>query len=154
MVFGGKSAADNVILSKEHLSSGGAFTISRNDTKAMSIGVDGAVSVLAELLQVAGNLSVAGNLLGDGRSLDGVQQRVAGVCASGSAIRSVAADGNVTCESTTSAASSVTISAFSYVSGYTCNNQCPCNKDHCEGFRLCLDGNCACALSRCERESN
>ena len=56
VVFGGKSAADNVILSKDHLSSGGTFTISRNDTRVIDIGVDGALSLM-------GNVSVSGCLV-------------------------------------------------------------------------------------------
>ena len=56
VVFGGRSAEGNVILSKEHLGSGGAFTISRNDTRVIGIGVDGGLSL-------HGNVSVADGCL-------------------------------------------------------------------------------------------
>ena len=45
-----------MILSKDHLSSGGTFTISRNDTRVIDIGVDGALSLM-------GNVSVSGCLV-------------------------------------------------------------------------------------------
>lgn len=59
VVLGGEHAEDNVILSKAHLNEGAAFTISRNETGVLSIGVDGALSVLADPLQVASAVSSA-----------------------------------------------------------------------------------------------
>ena len=59
IVLGGEDAEDNVILSKAHLNEGAEFTISRNETSVLSIGVNGALSVLADPLQVASAVSSA-----------------------------------------------------------------------------------------------
>jgi plastocyanin len=59
VVLGGEDAEDNVILSKAHLNEGAEFTISRNETSVLSIGVNGALSVLADPLQVASAVSSA-----------------------------------------------------------------------------------------------
>ena len=72
VVLGGESAVDNVIMSKAHLSSGGAFTIRRNDTDVMRIGVDGALSVLSDPLQVASTVSSAPGAELELRSNNGV----------------------------------------------------------------------------------
>ena len=52
-VMGASAAADNVIMEKEHADSGGEFTLSRNLTRVLGIGVDGGVTVHTNPLNVA-----------------------------------------------------------------------------------------------------
>ena len=58
-VMGAKAAADNVIMEKEHADEGGDFTLSRNLTRVLGIGVDGGVTVHTDPLNVASMLRSA-----------------------------------------------------------------------------------------------
>ena len=51
-VMGAHGAADNVVMQKEHADNGGEFTLSRNDTRVLSVQVDGALTVHNDPLQV------------------------------------------------------------------------------------------------------
>ena len=52
-VMGARAAVDNVIMEKEHADEGGDFTLSRNLTRVLGIGVDGGVTVHTDPLNVA-----------------------------------------------------------------------------------------------------
>mmetsp|Transcript_3046 Transcript_3046/g.6499 ORF Transcript_3046/g.6499 Transcript_3046/m.6499 type:complete len:493 (-) Transcript_3046:87-1565(-) len=52
-VMGARAAVDNVIMEKEHADEGGDFTLSRNLTRVLGIGVDGGVTVHTNPLNVA-----------------------------------------------------------------------------------------------------
>jgi len=63
-VMGAKAAADNVIMEKEHADDGGEFTLSRNLTRVLGIGVDGDLTVHTSPLKVASMVrSAEGNPL-------------------------------------------------------------------------------------------
>ena len=63
-VMGARAAADNVIMEKEHADEGGDFTLSRNLTRVLGIGVGGAVTVHTNPLYVASVIrSATGNPL-------------------------------------------------------------------------------------------
>ena len=57
IVFGDEAAIDNVVWSKAHLRDGGNFTLSRNESRALNIGMDGVVSMLTDPLQIPSTLS-------------------------------------------------------------------------------------------------
>ena len=59
LIFGGEEAVDNVVLRKAHLTDGAQFKLSRNETDVLSIGMDGALSVLSDPLQVSSAVSSA-----------------------------------------------------------------------------------------------
>ena len=58
-VMGARTAADNVIMEKEHADEGGEFTLSRNLTRVLGIGVDGGVTVHTTPLNVASTVRSA-----------------------------------------------------------------------------------------------
>ena len=59
LIFGGEEAVDNVVLRKANLSDGAQFKLGRNETDVLSIGMDGALSVLSDPLHVASAVSSA-----------------------------------------------------------------------------------------------
>eukprot|EP00965_Chrysotila_dentata_P255232 6212149-Pleurochrysis_carterae.AAC.2 len=63
-IMGAESAADNVIMEKQHLDDGGEFVLSRNETQALGIDVDGGVTIHSDPLNVASTVqSISGNRL-------------------------------------------------------------------------------------------
>ena len=58
-VMGARAAVDNVIMEKEHADDGGEFTLSRNLTRVLGVGVDGGVTVHTDPLHVASTVRSA-----------------------------------------------------------------------------------------------
>ena len=58
-VMGARAAVDNVIMEKEHADEGGEFTLSRNETRVLSVHVDGTLSVLKDPLHVSSAMASA-----------------------------------------------------------------------------------------------
>lgn len=50
LLLGGEVANDNVVMAKAHSSDGGAFTIARNGTVALGVGIDGTMQVHTPLV--------------------------------------------------------------------------------------------------------